>query len=355
MRLALLSLASMALGGCFVVDDAHLRELMNGGDAGRDGGGGSDGGGDAGGGGNILNEACGGPIADYFVIRNTMTDIHLDTRGLGNSVRSRCGVAMTGPNGFLALETQAGQQWHFHVQAQAGDLDPLIYLLDSTCDARDCAFNGNYCSGMANDEHFAFIAPNDGIYYLGIDDGVNAQGGEYTLGAYLITCGDGEKTHGEPCDLSAAGGNCNARCHPDLGTATVEAEIEANDSIVEANHVVLPASNSFEFSGSLTPDGCTYPDVYSFEVRTDNSMVSVVALDTAGDPCAASSLTDAFTLTIRNGENGTVIAPTSEVGTGCAIIEPRALNSGTYYLWVDYTAPLTDRPAGYNLRLTVAP
>ncbi len=345
-----LTLAAALLGGCFVVNEDHLNELRNGGgDAGPDAGDVDAGEGSDAGPEMLLNPACGGAEADYFVIRDTVENLVVDTRGMTNTVRSRCGVSNTGPNGFLALDARGGQQWHFHIQAGGADLDPLIYLLDSGCDARDCSFNSNYCQGQAGDEHFAFIAPTDGIYYLGIDDGTNPDGGQYTLSAYLLVCGDGVDAHGEACDGS---GNCDD-CRAQMGEATVSQEIEVNDSQVEANHIVLPASNTFTFTGSLTPDGCTYPDVFTFEVP-DSSMVEVVALDSSNLPCASSSLTEDFTLTIRNAQNEVVVAPMNQAGTGCAIIEPRSLPAGSYYLWVDYVAPLTDRPANYNLRLTVS-
>lgn len=342
--------ALLAMSGCFIVDEAHRDDVLNGGgsdggmdgavDAGPDVDGGSD---------NILNPNCGEDAANYFVIRDTMENIQLDTTGMANSVRSRCGNGSTGPNGFLALEATAGQSWHFHIQALAGDLDPLIYLLDNSCDARDCDFNADYCAGSASDEHFAFIAPTDGIYYLGIDDGTNQNGGQYTLSAYLLQCGDGTDIHGEACDGS---GNCNRDCQAELGDATVSAEVEVNDSQVEANHIVLPASNTFEFSGTLTPDGCTYPDVFSFDINDDNTEVSVTVLDSSGIPCNASSLTEDYTLTIRNAQNAEVIAPMNAAGTGCAIIEPRALPAGVYFLWVENTDAL-ERPVSYNLRLTL--
>lgn len=346
----LLALAALASSGCFVVDDTHLNEVL-GGDAGPGTDGATDAGpGDDAGSDNILNPNCGEPQENYLVIADTMENIQLDTTGMTNTVRSRCGNGSTGPNGFLALEATAGQQWHFHIQANAGDLDPLIYLLDSTCDARDCSFNADYCAGLASDEHFAFIAPADGIYYLGIDDGTNQQGGQYQLSAYLLQCGDGTDTHGEACDGSA---NCNTSCQAELGEATVSSEVEVNDSQVEANHIVMPASNVFEFSGTLTPDGCTYPDVYSFDINDADTEVSVIALDTSGIPCNASSLTEDFTLTIRNAQNEVVIAPMNAAGTGCAVIEPRALPAGVYYLWVENLEAL-DRPVSYDLRLTLS-
>ncbi|MCA9610656.1 MAG: hypothetical protein KC619_33905 [Myxococcales bacterium] len=357
---------ALGLSGCFVVSSDHRDNVLNNnqmdgatpntdaevgpdattGDAGTDAGG-SD---------NILVDQCGDPTARYEILRDTRNAFIVDTRDLVNRV-STCGTGNgPGNDGFLAIEVTAGDLWHFHVlpdPATPGqDRDPFLYLLQSdgsSCDTRGCQHASNACRG-SGDEHFAFVAPSNGIWYLGIDD-VNPGGGVYQISAIRLQCNDGMKVHGEACDGSP---NCNSDCQEVL-SETRPAEIEANDNPIEANFVEIPpATHEVTLSGNLGGGLCTYPDVFNFVVDDANSTLTVDILKSDGTICDNASLTP-FDIVLRNTAGEVRAGPMTDGTTGCAQLRVSGLSAAAYYLYLEHDAPIEDRIVTYQLRIRVTP
>ncbi len=354
--IALAVAAALFLGGCFVVTPDHRDDVLGGQmDGGEDGG--TDGmvttldaGPDS-----ILVDRCGDDMANYEILRDSRPAFIVDTTALVNRV-SQCGSASApGNDGFIAIEVTAGDQWHFHVipdPATPGQVrDPFLYLVlpsGSSCDTRACQHFSNSCAGTG-DEHFAFIAPEDGIWYLGIDDAM-AGGGVYQIEAIRLQCGDGDKAHGEACDGS---GTCNSSCQEILSESRPN-EVEANDNAIEANFVEIPASNSVTLSGTIGGDSCTYPDVYNFRIGAEGSSLSVDILNTDGSVCDSSSLTP-FDLVLRNAAGEVVGGMTTDAVTGCAQVRQTGLSAAAHFLSLEHATPIRDRVVPYRVRITVTP
>lgn len=355
-------LVALGLGGCFVVNSDHRDMILNNNgmdsttpdvdgeipmtDAGTDGGGSS----------NILVDTCGDVTQTYEVLRDSRPPFLVDTRGLVNRISSCGSASAPGNDGFLAVEVTAGDLWHFHVipdPAMPAEVrDPFLYLVlrsGSSCDTRACQHSSNACQGRG-DEHFAFVAPEDGIWYLGIDD-VNPGGGVYQIEAVRLQCGDGEKVHGEACDGS---GTCNSACQEVL-SETRPGEVEANDNPIEANFVALPsATHEVTLTGSIGGDTCNYPDVYNFRVDDDNSSLTVDILKTDGTLCDNASLTP-FDIILRNTAGEVRAGPMTDGTTGCAQLRVSGLAQAAYYLYLEHDAPIEDRVVPYQVRIRVTP
>ncbi|MCB9592337.1 MAG: hypothetical protein H6719_06365 [Sandaracinaceae bacterium] len=351
---------ALALGGCFVVTPGHRDDVLNntGTDAGTDGAvpPGTDAGVDGGGSTNLLVDSCGDSSATYEILRDSRSPFIVDTTSLVNRV-STCGTgASPGNDGFLAVEVTAGDLWHFHVipdPATPGqDRDPFLYLVlasGSSCDTRACQHSSNSCLG-GGDEHFAFVAPEDGIWYLGIDD-ANPGGGVYQIEAIRLQCGDGMKVHGEACDGSAT---CSSSCQEIL-SETRPNEVEANDNPIEANFVEIPsATNEITLSGNIGGGTCTYPDVFDFRIGDDNSALTVDILKSDGTVCDNASLTP-FNIILRSSAGETRAGPMTDPVTGCAQLRVTGLSAAAYYVYLEHDAPIEDRIVPYQVRLRVTP
>lgn len=170
------------------------------------------------------------------------TTFVIDTTGLSDDVRDVAGcLGRTAPghDGFVGLAMTRGDRWHFHVRQPAGSgIDPMLYVLDG-CDERNC--DADYaidaCGADAN-EHLSFVAPHDGVYYVGVDTAA-AGGFTGTLEIYRPTCGNGVRQHSENCDDGnlVDGDGCDALCRTELAGA-LAAETEVNDDFYAANRVL---------------------------------------------------------------------------------------------------------------------
>ncbi|MEM7605373.1 MAG: hypothetical protein AAF411_08450 [Myxococcota bacterium] len=174
-------------------------------------------------------DVCRPDTGDVVPVTVTQERIVVDTRSFTNTLdESRgidpsCDLTAAGPDAFLPFEAVEGQLWHFHLTARLGDTPtradatPSLYVVGPACDLRSqpvlCDSTSNNCQG-SGDEHFAFRAPFGGIFRLVVDDDL-ADGTVYELNAYLVSCGDSEKTHGEACDPTAPDGQfaCSEDCH----------------------------------------------------------------------------------------------------------------------------------------------
>lgn len=346
-----LALGGLAVG-CSVVDRQHLDELEQGAmDAGPTDSGtpvdtGPD---DAGRPANFLRtvDRCGEVGSPEVLDDSSGQQLLVDTRELTSQVTS-CGSRMAlGNEGFVAIDVTAGDQWHFHVipDPTVADQtrDPFLYLLSGGCDSRDCDSRSDQCEG-AGDEHFAFVAPSDGRFYLGIDDRIEG-GGRYLLEAIRLVCGDGVKVHGESCDGTA---NCDTRCREVL-SETRPAEQIPNDNEIEANSIDFPVSGEITISGSIGGDLCIYPDVFTFAVEEGTTLRANI-LKSDGTDCDNPALTP-FDLVLRS-TNGDERARSVTDGSGCNELNVADLAAGTYLLYLEHSVPIGDgRPVTYSLHL----
>lgn len=339
------------LGGCAVLSRSHLDELADGGasmDAQTtpDTGTGTDSGPDD----SIPLVPCGNASAHLFA-DSTGGQLRVDTTALSNR-NSSCGSREApGNDGFIAIDVLGSEQWHFHVipdPSVAGqDRDPFIYLLDSTCRNTDCSFSSDQCRGPG-DEHFAFVAPSDGRFYLGIDDR-NPGGGVYLIEAIKLACGDGMRVHGEACDGTTT---CNSACREILSDTRPTEQIP-DDNEIEGNFVQMPASNEIIISGTIGGDLCVYPDVFNFSVPAGLTNLQVDVLKTDMTVCDNGSYTP-YEIVLKSPGGGVRAAAQTNATSGCAELRVSGLSAANYFIYVQHAEPL-DRPYNYSLRIRLTP
>lgn len=348
--LSILAVAAALLGGCVVVNDTHLEELRDAGSGPTDAPTGTD---------APMEDAnvpedllrtvdrCGDSMA-LVLDDSTGGQVTIDTTGHTNRTSSCASRDAPGNDGFVAIDVLAGDQWHFHVIPDPSvadqDRNPFLYLLSEGCDNRDCEHQSDQCQG-GGDEHFAFVAPTDGRWYLGIDDR-NAGGGRYLLEAVRLLCGDGVKVHGEACDGTT---NCSRNCREVLSD-TRPAEQIPNDNEIEANEIDFPASGEITISGSIGGDLCIYPDVYTFAVDTADTTLTARILKSDGSACDNPSLTP-FDIVLRTAAGEERAGGMTNSSTGCSELTVTGLASGTYLLYLEHDTPIEDRPVTYQLHL----
>jgi cysteine-rich repeat protein len=207
------------------------------------------------------------------------------------------------------------------------------------------------CTGTG-DEHFAFDPDANGRWYIGIDDGETG-GGQYMLSAFRLNCGDNMEIHGEGCDDGNLndGDGCDRHCRVEVSEARAM-EIEPNDNHIEANALVMPASNELIFTGVIAgPGACTYADTFAVTLP-DQADLQVDALNADGTACASGSLTP-YDLSLENSAGETVLANMEDT-SGCSIIRATNQEGGTYFVRVSIAAE-TDTPSNYRLRVRVLP
>lgn len=336
------------VGGCVVVDPQHRDEILGS----RDGGGQGDG--------QVMHDA-GGPKFDdrcgedspLLVLTETTRDIAIDTTGYENDSHEACGDSTPGPDVFLAVDVVAGAPWHFHLQADTEDRDPMLYLTQQAdCDARSCQYVSSTC-GAGGAEHFAFDPSAAGRWYLGIDD-LESGPGHYTLSAYRLNCGDNTKLHGEGCDDGnmVDGDGCDRHCRYELSSSR-SMESEPNDNHIEANSLILPASGELVITGGVAPSDyiCTDNDTFAISLA-DGADLAVDLLQQDLTPCANGSLTP-FDLSLENAAGETVLAG-MEDSSGCKILQAPDQAGGLYFLRVSLP-PTATMASTYRLRVRVTP
>lgn len=350
-RTALIALGACLFGtGCFIVDGS-LRPSQ---DPDMDPQGGTDMAGlDLGEDGPRVVDTCGTPDAPYIELFDTQSSIRIDTTDLTDQIQSCDSRDAPGNDGFVAVNVTAGQYWHFHLRpdpAVRQDRDPFLYLLFSSgtsCDDRQCNFRSDVCQG-GKDEHFAFEADQNGVWYLGIDDRMEG-GGVYLLDAILPFCGNGERDHGESCD-DPASDECDSQCRNVLSEDR-SSEAAPNDNAVEANVLDFPASNMLEISGAIGGDECTYPDVFAFTVPAGGATLAVRALNPeTNDPCFDPTLTP-YRYVLRRDDGQVRDGPETDSVTGCAVLD-EDLAEGSYNLFVEHAEPFEDL-ISYKFRISL--
>ena len=304
-------------------------------------------------------DRCGDTEADYVILDDsTAGQVLIDTTSMTNRV-SMCGDrASPGHDGFIAIDVQAGDQWHFHVvpdpSVADNDRDPFVYLLFApagSCDARDCEHNADRCD-TGGEEHFAFVAPSQGRWYLGIDDR-NAGGGRYLLEAVRLQCGDGVKVHGESCDGEA---DCDPSSCRTIRSETSPLEREPNDNEIEANLLQFPTSGELTIEGSIggTTEGnafCTVPDMYFFRVQNPATTLAVRMIKDDETPCDSGSLTP-FDIVLR-GSDGAVRATSTTNAAGCRELTVTDLDAASYLISLEHDVPIEGPAIPYNMHLAL--
>ncbi len=340
-----------ALTACSLADPSLYERL-----------GGSDGGVDVGADGTVVDvgtdafveqeavDQCAGD--GIRVLSGTTEDIRIDTRTLNNTIGSlpSCGVSTPSPDGFIAVDVQEAEYWHFHLRVDtANDPDPtarnpVLYLLNSSCAPTMCSREllSNFCDAQ-QDEHFAFTFTNAGMWYLGVDD-TNGDGGVYLLDAIKPVCGDDEPEHGEACDGQDG-------CHEDCMWLIDEDNVRErgfNFNQDEANLVQLPPSNELTAFGDIGGfEGCTYPDVFAIDVGAGQTL-EVLSRTSTGDACVGAGSPE-FTLTLRSAGGSTL--QEGPVTDGCANLGRTFTDAGRFFVIVQDNRPDSerDRPLSYGL------
>jgi cysteine-rich repeat protein len=338
--------ATLAASGCLIVTRDKINSFDE--DSGPRDDGSPD---DRDSGGPLFDDTCGNPTP-MMMLRDGRLNIAVDTTSYRGDVGMSCEVSTPGNDIFLGVDVAAGQVWHFHLTG-SGDRQPMLYLSDGSCDPRECSFQSAFCD-TGGDEHFAFIPDAPGLWYVGIDDSAPG-GGVYDLDVYVPICGDNESIHGEACDDGGrvAGDGCDEKCRVELSEArTNEEPEEPNDNIVEANSILMPASNVLEITGSISSGGgCRYPDIFAIDVPAMGDL-SIDALNSDSTACASGALTP-FEFSLERA-NGDVVVATMADSNGCSIVRAPNLNEGEYFLRV-FLPPDVEASTNYRLRIRIQP
>lgn len=349
-RLASLLLLSLVSGGCFGNFDAHLYQAR------EDGG--------------MTGTDAGTPtlaLADFCTTPSLVPSIPrpasaadaisraylIDTSGLADDVSdvAACtGAQEHGPDGFASVMMLQNERWHFHLRRPSGAANAALYILDSSCDERTCSGGeGQDLCGPSADEHFSFVAPADGLYFLGVDsetpDGFTGE-----LDVIHPVCGDGIKEHSEGCD---GGDNCDAECRTEL--ADGDSESESNDDLYSANHIILAATGTTSINGHIA-SACE-SDVFAFAVPAGSMGDVTVRLGLSDGACPMDDTTP-IDLAVIAPDGSRVLTSTSLAATGgCMMVGGTAsplatLAADTYYVRIRSIAPAPDRPIDYQLSIT---
>lgn len=237
--------------------------------------------------------------AEVPVIEPGPTPRELTLEPLGDDWQvANCGAALAlGNEGFFAVDLEAGEKLHVHVDALDA-LDPVLYVVDS-CDERVCQpLNAaNHCA--SGKEHLSFLAPRASRYFVGVDS-VDPGGGRVSLLAIVPECGNGEKEHSEACEDGNVepGDGCDPACRFELD-ASERTELEPNDDLAGGNVLAIEAGTTvFRVRGRL--EGTCDPEVFSFDLPEPRTATFRV-VDAARGTCIAPGPGTALQLTLHRG------------------------------------------------------
>lgn len=281
-----------------------------------------------------LADRCGGEL-EPLAPRHEPWQVALTGLGSDFSDFSSCGISSpaTGPDGYFAIDAEAGERWHIMVRPTAHDNAVQLHVL-SSCDERACVQASSQChAGHA--QHMNFVAEETGRYFVGIEATVPDD--PLTLLVLEPPCGDGTLQHGETCDdgNGEPGDGCDPRCRAELSSSD-EVEVEPNDEWGEEN-VVVAAGDQVEGAtvrGELGGE-CDF-DRFSIEVPEGASVRAVMRGGNA-EPCSSNLPPLAMELRSDTGRVplGRVDVP---AGEGCPSIDAQSfasnLPAGTYTIIV---------------------
>lgn len=253
--------------------------------------------------------------------RVDLTELGDDLPALPNCLG---GAPAPGNDAFFAVDMVVGQKWHFHVQVSSPAIDPAIYVLDSCSDSRSCQnthFGINAC-GPGQNEHFSFLAPATGTYYVGVDSLI-AGGEAVNVFAVNAECGNLTKEHSEYCD----DGNDDVldgchRCRPVI--LADGSETEPNDGPLDPNLIHFPDGFGHRrVTGTLS--GC---DFDFFEIEVPAGARTSVAFGEGVD-CGRAELE-----LRRPGDPKPFAVSDADPGAECPVVDGEALEPGTYLVRV---------------------
>lgn len=288
----------------------------------------------------VLADTCTGEVP---MIESSSTTVPVDLSALADDFRelAACtGAATPGADGFFAVAMEAGEKWHFHLSVPPGELvNPAIYVLDS-CDDRRCQpGDGIDVCDAEQDEHFSFVAPRAGTYFVGVDSRTTG-GASYELLAVRPVCGNGgAPEHSETCDdgNTTAGDGCDDRCRAELGAAA-PGEVEPNDDLTGANVFGAPLAIDGIIGGRC--------DVDHFTFAHAGGPLRASVLAGGGLACVDPPVGLALQLLASDGVTLRATgAPTAD--NECPVIDHDELPAGEYFLRI--TAPAEARSFGYVL------
>lgn len=233
-----------------------------------------------------------------------------------------------GNDAFFRVRMTADEKWHFHVRPPStGASDPAIYVLSSCSDLRSCqdTYWGVNACGDGEAEHFSFIAPSTGDYFVGID-GLRADGERVEVFAVNAQCGNGVTEHSESCDDSNDDplDRCH-ECHPSLFEDG--AESEPNDGPLDPNILFFPdGTGAISLSNTLG----TRCDFDFFQVEVPENARLEVTLEGNTSACRQSDLQ------IRGlaDPNPFRVDPAVDPNAPCATVTEEGLPAGTYLVRV---------------------
>ena len=267
-----------AILGCESLFDPSLYLNSGGGDSGV-------GPGDGGGPLPALVDECDDPA--LWVVTSSYEEFEVNTRTLNSTVDMCADVATPGRDGFYAFDVVAGERWHFHVTPLntplEGEQNPVLYTMPAPCDPRSCVpLNVHDLCTSQRDEHFTWVAPRAGRWFIGLDDG-NDVGGRYTSIAVKSVCGNSIVEHNEGCDdgnLDPDDG-CSPACRVDVPHGVSSVETEPNDDWQIANEVpFLPEDQGRrKIRGSI--GGFCGADTYAVMVPEGGSLEVTIATGAA--------------------------------------------------------------------------
>jgi hypothetical protein len=273
-------------------------------------------------------------------------NIVVDTTALADEVSSEvtscAGSTAPGHEGFFSVEMHAGEKWHFHVTALEAAGDPIVYVLGTDCDARACQRGEatNVCN--LRDEHFTFVAPDDGTYLVAVDD-ANDRGGTYEVLPIQPDCGNGVVEHSEACDEESAA--CTDTCLGVLGTGGME--VEPNDD--------PPGANVLDFtSGTVRGDVASQCDLASFQF-TAPAGATLTATVLPRGMATCNTAAPALDLELVSTDGRTLYGSVSAGPGECPTIEgteafATGLSAGDYALRL---VPTADETSLYDFDLTI--
>ncbi len=343
--------------------DGSGGEAGSGGSTGGSGGSGGSGATDAGDGGVLLKSAdfC-DPLAQVPVRAFDNKFSAVETVGLKDDFNNlaACGITRTlrETDAFFKVDLIAGERYHFHVKASAGQ-NLAVYLL-SSCNDQTCVGAIDECPA-GTDEHFSFVPKDAGAYILGIDGiSTGPTSAPFTFLATRPICGNRDAAHGgvdehsEVCDDGNTndGDDCD-KCRRALGQNGREAE--PNGDRYGANVLRITPNTELTVGGKL--GGPCDTDFYTLNVPQGASL-KVHLVNEAGGTCAGIEPSEIRLMRVGSGDNLVDVARPSGACPAIDVADAGGtpatnLPAGEYYIAVRTVA--SGPTYNYLLKVTLTP
>ena len=284
-----------------------------------------------------------GRNAPSSVVEGSSTPLTISVQGLRSNIsETGCNIpsgVLAGADGYFEIRANAGERWHFHLDAAEGQ-DLALLALSGCDDTRSCSASANVC-GKGESEHFTFVADTAGSYAI-VVEGIDPKRSEpLKLLAIQPTCGNGVKEHSEVCDFGdvTPGDGCDATCRVELRTERAE-EVEPHDDSYGANVLLPPNDNPMQVLGKIAGPACQ-PDYYL--VSTDETAVLTTTLLGANGKACKGAPPMEIQIFESDGQRLELAAPVDVAvnagGDTCPALPPQTLTKGSYFVRVRHLAP----------------